>query len=58
MQGPGRNTTMRVVKEVALAVVDIMRDRIGWPKTELECRKMALAFSKKSFPYRMPNVIG
>jgi hypothetical protein len=36
-----------------------MKNRIsGWPNSELECRKMAMAFSKLSKPYRFPNVVG
>ena len=45
-------------KEVTWVILESMSDRIKWPATEFECRKISYGFSKLSFPYRMPNVAG
>jgi hypothetical protein len=49
---------MRVVKNVALVIVKLMHDRVGWPATEHESRLIAAGFANKARPYKMPNVCG
>lgn len=56
--GVSHMTASRVVKYVSTTIVDVMRDRIKFPDSEYHCRRIAAGFSKKAFPYRMPNVCG
>ena len=56
--GPGRDTALRVVKEVASVIVETMNDRIKWPSSDYDCRRISAEFAKKARPYGMPNVVG